>query len=84
MIAARQIIEFVNEVAVVSACVQVDKQLGDGDGEESYDAKINPPPVLVSSLVQRRIRMHLCLYCDFKRQSSWMGMSSVTHPSIGA
>jgi hypothetical protein len=69
MIAARQIIEFVNEVAVVSACVQVDEQLGNGDGEKSHDARINAPPVWLSGLVQRRILMHLCVYSNVKRSS---------------
>jgi hypothetical protein len=58
MIAARQIVEFVNEIAVVSACVQVHEELGNGDGEKSHDASIDAPPVLLSGLVQRMILIH--------------------------
>jgi hypothetical protein len=62
MIAAGQIIEFVNEVAVVSACVEVQEELGNRHREKKQNAKIDKPPILHWSWGWGMILMHLHIF----------------------
>jgi hypothetical protein len=60
------VVEFVNEVAIISACVQMGKQLGHRNAKKNKEANVCDTAVLTSGFLQGIILPHLRLYCELQ------------------